>query len=141
MGSKQLPVARGVTCKRGHDAWRQKTRQWRCAVCEQETIRQWRRDNAERLEPIKRDIDYRRRYGITLVEYDVMLAGQDGNCALCGEPPKKIRLSVDHDHDTGAIRQLLCTRCNVALAHLENPVWFANATDYLKRHHPERHLD
>jgi hypothetical protein len=89
----------------------------------------------------KRVYNYRYRYGLTVEEYEKMLAAQDGKCAICRNPPKTRRLSVDHDHDTGAVRQLLCHPCNHGIAHLEDPFWFANATDYLDRHHPERTLD
>jgi Recombination endonuclease VII len=41
-----------------------------------------------------------------------MLAEQGGGCAICGAEPKTKRLHVDHDHKTGAVRGLLCFRCN-----------------------------
>ena len=59
-----------------------------------------------------------RMYGITDAEYDALLESQDGLCAICRQPETTIRngrvqpLSVDHDHETGAIRGLLCARCN-----------------------------
>ena len=56
---------------------------------------------------------------MTLDEYDQMLSEQDGVCALCHKPdPTGRRLSVDHDHDTGRVRGLLCIRCNNALRTL-----------------------
>lgn len=90
---------------------------------------------------MKRQYNYRYRYGITTEEYEEMLASQDGLCAICHKPPGKRRLAVDHDHGSGKVRQLLCNICNRALANLEDPVWFAAATDYLNRHHPERTPD
>jgi len=89
----------------------------------------------------KRDNNYRERYGITTEQYEAILASQGGVCALCREPPKKRRLCVDHDHDSGAVRELLCNICNRAVAHLEDPAWYAAALDYLKRHHPARYVD
>ena len=51
----------------------------------------------------------KRKYGLTLEEYDAMLEAQGGVCAICGEPrPEERTLHVDHDHETGAIRGLLC---------------------------------
>ena len=88
-----------------------------------------------------REENYRSRYGITTATYEAMLAEQQGVCRLCGSPPKNRRLSVDHDHDSGVVRDLLCHNCNRALAHFENPVWYAAALDYLKRHHPSRFQD
>lgn len=90
---------------------------------------------------LKREYNYRYRYGLTTEVYEAMLAMQDGKCAICGNPPKVKRLAVDHNHATGEIRQLLCYGCNHGIAHLEDPFWLANATDYLDRHHPERTLD
>lgn len=65
------------------------------------------------------------RYGLTSEDYDRMVAEQDGRCAVCRQPERKvmhgkvIALSVDHDHKTGAVRQLLCASCNTVIGHLE----------------------
>lgn len=58
-----------------------------------------------------------RTYGITQQQYDTMLAQQDGACAICrGEHvgPGE-RLHIDHDHTTGEVRGLLCSKCNTLL--------------------------
>ena len=54
-------------------------------------------------------------FDITPEDYDTILAFQDGECAICGRPPGKTRLAVDHNHKTGLVRGLLCWTCNVAL--------------------------
>jgi len=51
-------------------------------------------------------------YGLTATDYDSLLAAQGGRCAICRARPKSKRLAVDHDHKTGAVRGLLCSRCN-----------------------------
>ena len=51
-------------------------------------------------------------YGITGDDYDALLALQGGKCAICRARPRSKRLAVDHDHKTGAVRGLLCSRCN-----------------------------
>lgn len=58
-------------------------------------------------------------YGITLEEYDRLLAKQNGVCAVCLRAPygKYKWLYVDHDHSTGKIRGLLCLRCNFLVEH------------------------
>lgn len=44
------------------------------------------------------DLRLQRLYGLTLKEYEDMLAEQGGRCAICRRPPKKVRLAVDHNH-------------------------------------------
>lgn len=52
-------------------------------------------------------------FNLTPDEYDQILDYQDGVCAICGRPPKPgKRLAVDHDHQTGFVRGLLCFLCN-----------------------------
>lgn len=55
------------------------------------------------------------RYGITRADYENMYHTQGGVCAICSKPPIKTRLSVDHNHDTGQVRGLLCRPCNSVL--------------------------
>lgn len=51
-------------------------------------------------------------YDLTPEQYDALLALQGGKCAICRARPKSKRLAVDHDHATGLVRGLLCSRCN-----------------------------
>lgn len=51
-------------------------------------------------------------YGIDTAEYERLFALQGGKCAICRAKPKKKRLAVDHNHKSGAVRGLLCARCN-----------------------------
>ena len=51
-------------------------------------------------------------YGITGDDYEALLKRQGGKCAICRARPKSKRLAVDHNHKTGAVRGLLCSRCN-----------------------------
>lgn len=59
------------------------------------------------------------RYGIDLVRYSEMLMDQGGVCFICKQPPKSQPLYVDHNHDTGVVRKLLCAGCNSAVGHVE----------------------
>jgi hypothetical protein len=66
---------------------------------------------------------FRREYGIGISEYDRMVVAQGGVCAICGSPPKNVghgsrRLVVDHNHETGEVRGLLCGTCNSAIGLL-----------------------
>lgn len=77
------------------------------------------------------------RYGgrITQAEYEALLAQQGGGCAVCGQPETRKggrHLAVDHDHETGEIRGLLCMRCNLALGRLrDDPSIWRKALAYL----------
>ena len=62
-----------------------------------------------------REVHLKRKYGITLAEYDEMFDEQNGRCGICGteEAGSKYKhFAVDHCHDSGAIRGLLCSNCN-----------------------------
>jgi hypothetical protein len=67
------------------------------------------------------------RFNITLEEYQVLFEAQGGVCKICNNPEtakknksEELRmLAVDHDHNTGKVRGLLCARCNVQLGHYE----------------------
>lgn len=54
-------------------------------------------------------------FNLTPTDYDKIVDYQNGLCAICGNPPKKVRLNVDHDHKTGLIRGALCFMCNRVL--------------------------
>jgi uncharacterized protein YlaI len=73
-------------------------------------------------------------YGIDKVEYERKEIAQDNKCYICKEPdPFGKRLSVDHNHTTGAVRGLLCTRCNHLLGNAqEKPDVLQSAINYLQ---------
>lgn len=74
-----------------------------------------------------------RQYGLTVAQYDQMLDSQGGVCKLCGSPPKRNRLCVDHCHRTGNVRGLLCPFCNRMLGNWkDNPATFRRAATYLE---------
>ncbi len=78
--------------------------------------------------------------GVTDAEYTLMLERQDGHCAICPATPKTRRLNVDHDHRSGAVRALLCHRCNRVLANWMTSAWLRAAADYLDHHSPPERL-
>ena len=75
----------------------------------------------------------KRRYGITLDDYNYMLQEQEGQCAICGK--KQIEsLYVDHSHITGEVRGLLCHKCNSVLGYVNDDVnILAKSINYLER--------
>lgn len=74
-----------------------------------------------------------KKYGIQYSEYLALDAAQNGVCAICRNPCTCGRkLAVDHDHATGKVRGLLCSRCNRGLGLFkESPVYLQAAKDYL----------
>ncbi|MEU9946909.1 endonuclease VII domain-containing protein [Streptomyces sp. NPDC047939] len=73
-------------------------------------------------------------YNLTSEQYAEMVAAQDGRCAICDEKATR-RLHVDHNHATGAVRQLLCSHCNHAIGHAkEDPARLRAMIAYLERH-------
>lgn len=80
------------------------------------------------------DWSLRKKYGISLEEYNELSAAQGHVCALCdGENPSGRRLVVDHDHDTGDIRALLCIKCNVWVGVIENLEFVTKASAYINQ--------
>lgn len=77
-----------------------------------------------------------KRYGITEEVYQYMLAKQGGHCALCDQTPDKEPrkvLSLDHCHETGRIRGLLCMRHNNGLGMLgDNEAGLLRALKYIR---------
>ena len=76
-----------------------------------------------------------KKFGITLGDYDRMLDEQQGVCAICQtECSTGNRLAVDHCHETGEVRGLLCSNCNLGLGKLKDSVKsLQRAIDYLQR--------
>ena len=97
----------------------------RCRRCKTDAQLKYQRENPEKYRAIQRRTRMKSRYGITVEQYEAMLAAQDGKCAICaGADSKNPRSpdghwSVDHDHETGEVRGLLCLRCNNALGWYE----------------------
>lgn len=88
-----------------------------------------------------RGIKLSERYGITEEEYNELHTKQGGVCAICGKPETMKQkgtlkhLAVDHDHETGKIRGLLCTKCNASIGQMyEDPILLRKAADYIEYH-------
>lgn len=71
-----------------------------------------------------RDCCYKKRYNISLGQYNCMFSEQDGKCAICGIHQKELskRLFVDHEHSNGNVRGLLCHKCNSAIGLFNDDV-------------------
>jgi hypothetical protein len=109
--------------------------------------RKWRHKHAKRKQ--QADRDYRAKqdpewkwahslwssHHITPDQYRAIFRRQKGRCAICGRRPKTSRLAVDHCHQTGYIRGLLCFRCNFGLSWFQdNPSWLRRASKHVTNH-------
>lgn len=75
-----------------------------------------------------RNAHYKKRYGLTSQEADTLKT----KCELCGTTEQ---LHIDHNHETGEIRGVLCTNCNRGLGHLkDSPVLLRKAAEYLEKY-------
>ena len=97
--------------------------------------------NRARTSEMRRRWHLSNTYGLSLDQYEAMLTAQGGVSAICKQPPstgKKRRsdfLVVDHDHSTGAIRALLCHRCNNLLSSVQDSsLLLETAIAYLNSH-------
>lgn len=111
-----------------------------------ETQRRIRARDPERAREVSRRAHIKNKYGLTLEEYDEILAR---GCAICGthegrvvgkrngSPPPPARLCLDHDHISGKIRDALCHTCNAGLGHFaDDPARLRAAAEYLEAHCP-----
>ena len=117
-----------------------------CKKCQNAKSRQYQRDNKEKIKKLSalyyrnnkeksKAYNLNRWYGITMEEYDEIYILQGGRCAICGIHQSELKksLSVDHCHDTGEVRGLLCGTCNLSLGGFgDNVDVLRNALKYLE---------
>jgi hypothetical protein len=103
-------------------------------------VQKWRKDHPEQWSHIQRACNLRTKYGLSIDAYASLLKSQKGRCAVCGTLDPQSRnganrpgeFAVDHDHETGEIRGLLCNPCNTGLGLFkEDPKRLKKAARYL----------
>lgn len=94
-----------------------------------------KRDGSRGCRPCHRESRLMRVYGLERGEYDRRFEEQSGHCAICDiELEEGRNLAVDHDHETGAVRGLLCDNCNRGLGYFgDDPDRLRTASKYVKR--------
>ena len=91
----------------------------RCLTCHTANTREWRLKNL---------------YDLSVEEYDRMLEEQGNSCSICAKSFDDFQPVVDHDHDTGAVRAVLCTHCNTGLGQFfDDAQTLQKAIDYLAK--------
>lgn len=103
--------------------------------------REWNKLNPEKRARYRRRSLLKNTYGLTEAEFDGLLAKQNGRCPICLEAIQlsgtggMAKLAIDHDHETGRVRGLLCGTCNTGIGLLKDDVEvLARALDYVEFH-------
>lgn len=119
--------------------------QWRCEGCSARRAsekylknreariasqRKWAKENPEKIKENSRRQSLRRKCGISQDDYTARLNAQGGVCLICGAGEKK--MAVDHNHETGKVRGILCMNCNLMVGHSgESALTLERAAKYL----------
>lgn len=147
-----------VECRNGHTVI-ERTADGRCIECKHEKdkryfdrneerkvkrykrTQEWKLDHPDEFKLYQRKSLLKRKYQISLDEYNSLLREQNNLCKICLQPETtrdrsgKVResLCIDHDHSTKKVRGLLCHHCNAALGHAqENPELLRRMAEYLE---------
>jgi hypothetical protein len=108
-----------------------------CKPCTAERGREFKDRNPERVREYGRISRLRKKFGLTLDDFDAMLTSQGGRCAICPvtEPGGVGTWAVDHCHKTGRVRGILCNRCNRGIGRFgDDPARLRAAAAYLMQH-------
>lgn len=113
-----------------------------CKECKNKKFKKYRIDNPEKCKRLYRNSNLKKLYGLTIEDIEIILKNQNYKCAICGREiflhgasvDKNKIARVDHNHETGKVRGLLCNDCNRGIGLLkDNPLFLANAIKYLER--------
>lgn len=123
---KEFRARRGR--KSGKSSW--------CKSC----LSEWRRADKQKDPEKWRAYEFarglRRNYGLTVIQYNELLASQHNVCAVCGTDGSEFKrgFHVDHDKHTGQVRGILCTKCNPGIGYFDHRIEkLEMAITYLKK--------
>lgn len=113
-----------------------------CKSCNTDKQTRYRRNNRDQVNKKHAHYVRQQRLGMSAEHYNRLMEEQDEVCAICKQPERSVTpngnpraLAADHCHATGAIRGLLCNRCNRAIGMFEDcPNTLVDAANYLKHH-------
>lgn len=105
-----------------------------CKDCKLKINNNWRENNPEEMKQSQRRTRRKSTYGVSSEDYDKMLIDQNNECAICHKTIG-YEASVDHNHDTGQVRGLLCNVCNTGIGMLQDsPSILRAAAEYLEKY-------
>ena len=128
------------TCRKWKDADTEFYGRWgECKECQVARSQAWILAHPEQTRTHRKRARFA-AYGITEEDFHAILADQDGTCAICntidpgrGTKNGTAQWHIDHDHETGAVRGILCRRCNLAIGHFnDDPAMLDKAAAYLR---------
>ena len=109
-------------------------RQFYCKKCLGDEQKSWHQRNPEKARLKQRINNLKVRFGLTIQEYNELGESQGWKCAICGNAGiERNPLCIDHCHDSGKVRGLLCRQCNQALGLIKENVTSAKAlVEYIR---------
>jgi ribosomal protein S6E (S10) len=137
---KENPICKGCGAEKSRDEYYQRKSGCAgyfvqpCKECQRAKMREHYHDNKSDPEYYRKKQDriFKRRYGISLQDKLDIITKQDYQCVICGKCDDR-GLVMDHDHDTGRIRQALCNRCNVGVGVIESNL-YEDFLKYVEKH-------
>lgn len=108
--------------------------------------KRYKERHPDRYKRLTKNANLKKSFGITLADYERMLAAQNGLCAICQKPEKYssknpqssgqlLSLAVDHDHAKNRVRELLCMACNKGIGCFEEDILRLQAAiEYIRKH-------
>jgi hypothetical protein len=122
-GTHSCYVNRLCRCEPCKAANQKRNREWyqknRKSVIER--TRQWTAKNQDKVRSNHREYNLLTKYGMTVADYNQLLEDQEHRCKICGQFAEQ--LCVDHDHESGQVRGLLCNQCNTGIGKLQESVF------------------
>lgn len=115
---------------------------YRCKSCDDLARKKWAIDNPERAHLSQRERNLKHRFSVDLKWYEKQFEKQNYSCAICKSKTNKTagdrefwNFSVDHCHNSGKVRGILCNNCNRALGLFQdNPKLIRKAAEYVEEH-------
>lgn len=111
-----------------------------CKNCQLIQVKSYRAANPDKVKKWNKTAKVKLFYGLTLEKYEELEKLQNGLCAVCGLSNsqklynRSVSLHIDHNHETGKIRGLLCHKCNTALGLAnDDPTILRKLVDYLEK--------
>lgn len=109
-----------------------------CRSCVKKIQDKWNKDNPDKRKEILLRSRLKKYYDMSLEEYNLLHDAQSGGCAICGKNKDQLggeSLCVDHCHNVGNNRGLLCKKCNSGIGFFfDDPELLRSAASYVEKH-------